>query len=329
MAWKTSWDCRRPGNALSAEANFEIRHRDGRFYSRVEPNDNRLAYLSADHIPRRGRHEYGVEGSEALGNLYDRHLPGGEDRVEAVKQWLTGKFKRQPTEDDVLSRTKSDYLAKKAEATRLASGLMMIGEVLHVEISEPKLLVNTTYFNRRDDMPVGATFCPLVTIFLGEARFGARIPQFGTRQLDAKEDSRTVSMLELEELISEYDASATPVLLNFGDLVISEDVDFHFDGELNRRWRVVSEVVTIFADNVQTMPEDKAMAWMRLRRVAAMRENEVTLDAVDDTYEDLVDLVSSIDIKDRDRARLLAATEWWNEAPITLEMRGPSAPSQR
>ncbi|MCS4089217.1 hypothetical protein [Rhizobium sp. BK176] len=332
MTWRTSWDGRRPGNAFVAEHDkktFVIRHRGGRFYSPVEPNDKGLGHLSEDHLPRRERHGYGAEGSVALGNLYDRYLPGGESRVEAVKKWLTGDFKRQPTESDILSRAKSDYLTRKAEAKKVASRLMVIGGVLHVEVCEPKFVVGTTYFNNRNDMPRGATCCPLVAILLEEAKFGARLPHFGMRRLDAKEETRTASMRQLDELIAYYDTRGTPILLHFDDLEISDDVEFEFDGELNRRWRVVCEVVSMLADQVQMMPEAAAMAWMRLRRVAAMREADVTREAVDDLYEDVVGLVSSIDVKDMDRQRLLDATEWWNDAPIKLEMGHLAGPAPR
>jgi hypothetical protein len=332
MSWRTSLDARRPGKAFDPKHktySFAVRHRNGRFYRQIEPNNNEIASLSADHLPRRERYGYGAEGSVALGNLYDRYLPGGEGRVEAVRKWLAGNFKRQPTEDDILSRTKSDYLKRKAEATELASRLAVIGGVLHVEVCEPKFVVGTMYFNRREDMPRGTTSCPLVAIHLDEARLGARLGHFGTRRIDAKGESRAVSMRQLDELIAEYDAQGTPVLLKFDDLVISEDLDLQFDGELNGRWRVVEEVVSRFADQVQAMPEAMAVAWMRLRRVATMRESEVTREAVDDLYQDILNLVSSIDVKDMDRQRLLDSSEWWNEAPIAFQMGGTPTPSPR
>lgn len=323
MTWRTSWDGRRPGNAFNTEhekTEMALRHRGGRFYRRIEANNGEIAHLTADHLPRRERHGYGIDGSVALGNLYDRYLPGGEGRVEAVKKWLTGNFKRQPTEDDIISRTKSDYLSRRAEATELASRLAVIEGVLHVEVCEPKFVVVQKYFNQRDDMPRGVTCCPLVSIFLGEARYGARVGHFGTRQLDARQESRATAMHNLEELIAAYEAQETPVLLHFDDLVISEDLDFRFDGELNGRWRIVAEVVSRFADQIQMMSEATATAWMRLRRVAAMRERDVTREDVDDLYEDVVTLVSLIDGKEMDRQRLLDATEWWNDAPIKLAM---------
>ncbi|MBY3151435.1 hypothetical protein HFO56_03405 [Rhizobium laguerreae] len=331
MTWKTTWNARRPGNSFQAGEGeaMAIRHRDGRYYLPVKPQAEGLDRLTADHLPGRGRHDYGVDGSEALGALYDRHLPGGDDRARALREWLTGKFKRQPVEDDIQTRSKSDYLVRRAEASELASRLAVIDGVLHVEVCEPKFVVNETYFNSRDDVPPGVTSCPLVAIFVGEARFGARLSHFNVRQLDARAESRVVSMREFDALIKEYDRQGTPVLLYFDDLQVSDDLDFQFDGELNRRWRVVAEVVSLFADQVQTMPEAHAVTWMRLRRIAAMRENEVTREAVDDIYEDVVALVSLIDIKDRDRARLLAAKEWWNDAPITFEMGGRAAPSPR
>ncbi|MBY3433636.1 hypothetical protein HFN89_05685 [Rhizobium laguerreae] len=306
-----------------------IRHRDGRYYLPVKPQADGLDRLTADHLPGRGRHDYGVQGSEALGSLYDRHLPGGDDRARTLREWLTGKFKRQPVEDDIQTRSKSDYLVRKAEASELASRLAVIDGVLHVEVCEPKFVVNETYFNRRDDVPPGVTSCPLVAIFVGEARFGARLTHFNARQLDAKAESRVVSMRELDDLLDEYDRQDTPVLLNFDDLEVSDDLDFKFGGEANRRWRVIGEVVSIFAHQVPTMTEAHAASWMRLRRVVSMPERDVSHEALDGIYEDVVALVSAIDAKDRDRPRLLGATDWWNDAPITLAMGGSGTPTPR
>jgi hypothetical protein len=331
MTWRTSWSPRRPNAKFTEEGGdmFSLRHREGRYFLPVKSQTAGLAHLTADHLPGRGRHDYGVDGSEALGNLYDRHLPGGDDRGRALKGWLTGKFKRQPIEADIVSRSKSDYSDKKTEATAMAARLAVIDGVLHVEVQEPKIVADTYYHNTRPDLPPGSSSCPLLAIFVGEARFGARLPQFGLRQLGAKEESRVVSMRELDDLINEYDRQGTPVLLNFDDLEVSDDLDFKFDGEANRRWRVVSEVVSMLAHQMISMPEEHAMSWLRLRRVATTPENEVTHEALDNVYYDLVSLCSAIDIKDHDRARLLRATEWWNDAPITLEMGGLGTPIPR
>ena len=118
-----------------------------------------------------------------------------------------------------------------------------------------------------------------------------------------------------------------PVLL-FDDLVINANVDFKFDRDINSRWRVVGEVVSRFSDLAPTMPDAQFVSWARLRRLAPMPEDGVTIQVLDEVYDDLVGLCMTIDVKDRDRARLLASANWWNDAPVTIDMgsHGASAP---
>lgn len=327
VSWKTDFNYRTPSASFDEGRGkpMYIRHHNGRFYRPLGLTEASPG-LAAESLPGRGKADFGTDLDGQLAFLSDRRQPSGEDRFKSVRGWLAGKYKRQPKEEDVIWRTDSDYLIRKAEAEVIASRLAVIDGIVHAEVYEPKLAVGTCYFHRRDDMPEGVSNCPLIAIFFGESRFGAQLPHFNSRPLDAKTESLVVSITELAGLLSRFEGQGVPVLLDFDDLAISEDVDFGFDGKINRRWRVVGEAVSRFANQVLTMPTDWFQAWARLRDVSMLSESDVSSDVLDGVYDDYVRLCSTIDAKDRDRARLLEAAEWWNEAEISFGASIPMSP---
>jgi hypothetical protein len=317
MSWRVYWDSHRPGGSSEGEGKpMIVRHREGRYYIPLDTLGDGNHHKAED-LPGRGRHDYGTANS-SLANVYDRHAPGGEERNRALREWFAGKFRRQPVEDDILRRSKSDREARKAEAMEVVSKLAVVDGIVHIQVPEPKLAVDKCYFNTRRDMPPGVSSCPLIAVFLGEARFGARLPHFGTRTLDAKPETRVVALDELDHLLAEYAADDIPVLMNFDSLEIDPSLEFSFNRDINRRWRSVGEVVEHFAGDVMTLSDAGLKAWCRLRRVSALREDEVTAERLDAVYDDFVGLCGTIDRKDRDRERFLAAAEWWDEAPISI-----------
>ncbi|MCV9964243.1 hypothetical protein OIU34_20365 [Pararhizobium sp. BT-229] len=318
MTWRTYGEFHRPGEKSAGEGKpMIVRHREGRYYIPLQSLEEGK-YHKAEDLPGRGRHDYGAEGNKGLANLYDRLAPGGEEKNRALREWFAGKFRRQPVEDDILRRSKSDREARKAEALDVVSRLAIVDGIVHIQVSEPKLAVDTCYFNHRRDMPHGVSSCPLVAVFVGEGRFGARLPHLGSRTLDAKPETLVVAIDELDDLLAEYETAGVPVLMNFDSLEFDPSLPISVDRDINRRWRAIGEVVQRFAGDVMALSDAQLQAWCRLRRVSSMREHEVTREDLDTVYDDLVGLCASIDYKDRDRARLLEMTEWWNDAPISI-----------
>lgn len=324
ITWRTDWAYRVPEGRFGdgrGERRY-LRYADGQYYRPIGQKSD--APLTAVQLPGSDIKDHGKDYGGLLSGLYDRHEPGGEDRVTAVRQWQQGKFVRQPLENDILTRTKSDYLQRKAEAERIAERLIVVDGVVHIEVNEPKLAVGTAHFSQRDDMPAGVKKCPLIAVFWGEARFGARLPHFNARAMDAKADNFAVALSELDSLLEDYSEAGTPVLLDFDDLSIDADLCFDFDSEANKRWRAIGEVVSRFSDQASTMPEAQFMSWARLRAVANLREQDVTCDALDGIYDDFITLCSLIDTKDVDRQRLFATADTWNDAVISVDFSGRS-----
>lgn len=328
MTWRTDHNYRTPFNHIDKNEGelLSLRYRDGKFYAPVKSYPDVGQQLEVQHLPTRGIHDYGAQGSGALAHLYDRYALGGEERFLALAGWFDGKFRRQPVEGDILRRSKSDRAARREEAHDIARRLAVIDSVVHFEVAEPKFVVGTCHFNRRPDMPTDTRSAPLISIFYEEARFGARLTHFGRRTFDAKPESRAVSMRELDTLLDEYRAEQVPVLLDFDDLEVDDDLDFLFDAEANKRWRLIGDFVSRFSTDIQSMPDTEVLAWLRLRAVASLRENKVTHEALDAAYDDLIALWSTIDNKDRYRAQALALLEWWDEAPISIDATANTPP---
>jgi hypothetical protein len=320
VSWRTDRDQRTPAARFgeSQGKSKYVRHRDGRVYSPLSLRGEGPG-LSVESLPRQDRSDFINDPEGEIAFLFNRPLPGWEDRFKTLKGWLGGKYKRQPKEDDVMMRMNSDYAIRKAEAEAIAPRLAVVDGVVYTQVHEPKLSVSTYYFHRRGDMPEGVSQCPLVSVFLGEARFGAKWPPHSNSQgLDAKAESLVISITELDDLLRSFKDRGLPVLLDFDDLALSDRVEFEFNGEANRRWRVVGEVVSRFADQVLRMPESVFQSWARLRSISMLPETDVTVETLEGAYDDYIRLCSTMDPKDRDRARLMEAAEWWNEAQISL-----------
>lgn len=321
MRWRSHWQAVSMDGELpadSAECLIRHGHREGkdRFYAPFGAFCSATETLTADHLPGRDRHDHGAPGNDVLSHFVDTRSPNGSERYKAVKDWLGGRMKRQPTEADVVYRWNADRDLRRREAEDFASTLVVIDGIVYREIPEPKFLVASEPVHV-DRAGFGMTMCPVISIHLGEAKVG----EYWSTSRHVVDDTDKIlpyAMPDIDVLLGRHGSPAAPLHKLFDDLWVADWVDFAFDRDLNARWRILGSVVDQFRSTIGEMDDSVIESWLRLRRVADAKESDVTPNALDDAYDDLVRLANCLDEKSPAKRRFVESLVKWEEAEIHI-----------
>lgn len=271
-------------HAGSAGVAYEVVWLDGRYYISTA--------LQAGDLRSGGT----PNGVGALVKMVDTHVVG--PYAVALRDWKQGK-RGHPTEN-IVARTRSEYLGSRKKVERIGQELIVVGDAIFRECATPKLVCGMAHQYHWTDQ-------------------GAVYPSVKTYEINCRQTLRQgFSLCDFEEAPTET-VHGAEIYSSFEGLEIIAPHLLAYDIDLAEKKFFVRRYLDKFMIELDYNSREDVLAIVELKAVATMRDDELSNAVFDHLLPHLETLRGLIDPLDHSaRAEYDEMLARMEHAPISL-----------